>query len=455
MLMPASSEFVALCQAQVALITQTWGAAFSAVYLTENWAQDSPTDLIPVFIYPDNSNFRSDASPPRLPTAEPQTPPTVNPLPEIIHLSRGSDLPDLTLPSSKPERIVLPLIHDGIVLGLLVVGREDRQWHPREQEQLQQVARTLAIACVLDQRQQWLGQTNFQQRSLQAQQYDTLANLLHQFRNPLTTVRTVGKLLRKRLLPADNNRNLATNIINESDRLQQLLEQFDQVIDIGEAALEHPETSSETLTLGRTALPGSAQPLLALAAAPTVGRPLHLQPCWLTEILEPLLMSAATIAQERNLALHLELPTDLPPVQADPPALREAITNLVDNALKYTPSGGQVQLQVQRHPTHHQQTITISDTGMGIPATDLPRLFERHYRGVQAQGNISGTGLGLAIARELIEQMQGQIQALSPAQWRPAGFSSTDPGSTFIITLPEIQRSTGVAQKQKQPGSST
>jgi signal transduction histidine kinase len=452
MLMPASSEFVALCQAQVALITQTWGAAFSAVYLTENWAQDSPTDLIPVFIYPDNTNFRSEAAPPRLPTTEPQPSPTA-PIPEIIHLSRGSDLPDvpnITQSSNKPERIVLPLIHDGIVLGLLVVGREDRQWHPREQEQLQQVARTLAIACVLDQRQQWLGQTNFQQRSLQAQQYDTLANLLHQFRNPLTTVRTVGKLLRKRLLPADNNRNLATNILNESDRLQQLLEQFDQVIDVGEAALEYPETPPVTPTIRGTALPGSAP--LALAAAPTVGRPLQLQPCWLTEILEPVLMSAATIAQERNLELHLELPTDLPPVQADPQALREAITNLVDNALKYTPSGGQVQLQVQRHPARHQQTVTVSDTGTGIPATDLPRLFERHYRGVQARGEIPGTGLGLAIAQELIEQMQGQLQAISPATWQPAECSSTYPGSTFIITLSEIKNSTKVTEKQKQPG---
>jgi len=73
----------------------------------------------------------------------------------------------------------------------------------------------------------------------------------------------------------------------------------------------------------------------------------------------------------------------------------------------------------------------IRDTGCGIPAEDIPYIFQRHYRGVQADGHIPGSGLGLAIAKELIEQMEGTIELISPNQ-----VSEIFPGSTFTIWLP-------------------
>jgi signal transduction histidine kinase len=89
--------------------------------------------------------------------------------------------------------------------------------------------------------------------------------------------------------------------------------------------------------------------------------------------------------------------------------------------------------------------ILISDTGPGIPLQDLEHLFERHYRGVQASTAIPGSGLGLAIAKDLIEQMQGEIEVFSPAQlaWAKLGTESTitkvqdnsTRGTSFIVWL--------------------
>jgi signal transduction histidine kinase len=96
-------------------------------------------------------------------------------------------------------------------------------------------------------------------------------------------------------------------------------------------------------------------------------------------------------------------------------------------------------------PSQQRCAIAISDTGPGIPPQDLEHLFERHYRGVQASTAIPGSGLGLAIAKELIEQMQGDIQVFSPAQlvWAKQNSESTignaqdnlARGTTFIVWL--------------------
>lgn len=89
------------------------------------------------------------------------------------------------------------------------------------------------------------------------------------------------------------------------------------------------------------------------------------------------------------------------------------------------------------------QGISISDTGCGIPPEDLEHLFERHYRGVQAESEIPGTGLGLAIAKELVEKMQGEIQLFSPASSSQrsevrAFISEEGRGTTVIVWLPVI-----------------
>jgi signal transduction histidine kinase len=92
---------------------------------------------------------------------------------------------------------------------------------------------------------------------------------------------------------------------------------------------------------------------------------------------------------------------------------------------------------VQVEDQGKMQAIVIADTGAGIPPQDLPRLFERHYRGVQAQTTIPGSGLGLAIARELLHAMQADIEIFSPAPTcglLPADYPVT--GTAVVVWLP-------------------
>jgi two-component system, OmpR family, phosphate regulon sensor histidine kinase PhoR len=114
-----------------------------------------------------------------------------------------------------------------------------------------------------------------------------------------------------------------------------------------------------------------------------------------------------------------------PEVWADEEALEQILDNLIDNALKYTPEGGQVCVSWTLH--EHQVCLEVSDTGIGIPAADLARVFERFYRVDKARSReMGGTGLGLSIVKHLAQAMHGSVRATSVL----------DSGSTFFVCLP-------------------
>jgi signal transduction histidine kinase len=433
MLMPASAEFVALCQAQVTLLTQSLGAALSIVYLTEELTEVADAKLVPVVAYPEAiATWGEDQilsllsrgqrrSNPRLLSA--RTISSSNPASLTVLPAPNESVPPLPLQAAeqallRQQQLVLPLIHEEMVMGLLVTARSDRAWSEAEQTQLKQVAQTLAVACVLDQRSQWMAQDLHQQEMQWDQRQDLFDDLLHQFRNPLTALRTFGKLLLRRLQPGDTNHPVADGIVRESDRLEDLLKQLDIAADLNDLKLLPAQPASVGL------LPESL-----------TGAACQLEPHAIIEVLEPLLESAEAIAQDRQLTLQSKIPAHLPPVQTDVKMLREVLSNLVDNALKYTPAGGGVWVQVEDQGK--MQAIVIADTGAGIPPPDLPRLFERHYRGVQAKTAIPGSGLGLAIARELLHAMQADIEIFSPATTcglLPADYPVT--GTAVVVWLP-------------------
>ncbi|GAX35764.1 GAF domain-containing sensor histidine kinase [Nodularia sp. NIES-3585] len=441
MLMSASSDFVALCREQIALLTQGLGASLSVVYLTQELV-DAPAGeakLIPVVVYPETAVLQPGEKMAGATVAD------VLVLPQqqgkLLTGGTGSPIssqettkPDTEEPDLKEEyrltghQIVLPLIHEGVMMGLLVTGRQDRAWNEKEQSEIQKIVQTLAIACILDQRRAWLQHQLHQQQIIQEQQRDLLDNLLHQFRNPLTAIRTFGKLLFKRLRPGDPNREVGVNIVRESDRLEELLQQFDQVIDWTEADLA-PLSLPENEVFVEATVEKVTKPALLL---PGTGD--KETDCFVVDLLTPLLVSAQAIAQERHLQLKTEIPGNLPLVKVNVKALQEVFSNIIDNALKYTPPGGKIAIQVGQEKANFQG-IAISNTGSGIPPEDLAHLGERHYRGVQAQTEIPGSGLGLAIAKQLIQQMQGEIEIFSPAI--DSAMTSPDaPGNTFMIWLP-------------------
>lgn len=419
--MPTSSEFLTVCQAQVALLSQGLGAALSIVYLTEELSSSTDPQLVPLVAYPEVAlNWGEEqifsfltqvgmqsrqrllaetaVAPGWVDTAEPEA--------STAH----QILPSKTL--LPQQQIVLPLIYQDQVMGLLITARADRGWTETEQRQIEQIAQTLTAARVLDWRVQWLAQDLQQQQILEERKNDLLDDLLHQFRNPMTAVRTFGKLLTKRLRQGDDNHSVAESIVRESDRMQDLLKQIDAAIDLEAEALPifDPEVAPAS------SRPNASLPLPSAESRLLLGSAIDLHACPIAEVLQPLLDSALAIAQDRQLVLETMISENLPAVLIDPRALREVLSNLIDNALKYTPAGGQILVSVQREASPSgRQVIIVADTGAGIPLEDLHHLFERHYRGVQASTNIPGTGLGLAIARDLVQQMQGEIKIFSPA----------------------------------------
>jgi two-component system phosphate regulon sensor histidine kinase PhoR len=141
-----------------------------------------------------------------------------------------------------------------------------------------------------------------------------------------------------------------------------------------------------------------------------------------------------TRAEARKQTLAVGGPNGTPPpeddslaVWADEEALDQILDNLVDNALKYTPEGGQV--RVSWTVADDQVCLEVSDTGIGIPATDLARVFERFYRVDKARSReLGGTGLGLSIVKHLAQAMRGTVRATSVP----------DQGSTFYVCLPRV-----------------
>ena len=110
-------------------------------------------------------------------------------------------------------------------------------------------------------------------------------------------------------------------------------------------------------------------------------------------------------AAERKVRMEVTIAADLPLIDVDPLRIREVLTNLISNALRHTPEGGRVSVVTAAKP--NQIVVTVSDTGSGIPAADLPKIFERFYKGHGSRGS----GLGLTIARNLVVAHGGEIDA--------------------------------------------
>jgi signal transduction histidine kinase len=123
------------------------------------------------------------------------------------------------------------------------------------------------------------------------------------------------------------------------------------------------------------------------------------------------LAACAERAREKGLRLDVELGDGAREVYADPTALRQVLSNLVENAVRHTPAGT---ITVFARPREGGAEVGVRDTGIGIPAEHLPRIFERFYRVDPARSRAAGgTGLGLAIVRHLVEAHGGRVDATS------------------------------------------
>ncbi len=155
------------------------------------------------------------------------------------------------------------------------------------------------------------------------------------------------------------------------------------------------------------------------------GLGLNLEMVAFEDILDEVLNAQRPQAINKRISLEAEVVGPLEPVEADPTMLRQAISNLIDNAIKYTQSGGQILVRVSQ--AHGRMHISIRDTGMGISPADQSRLFERFYRARRQESlKERGTGLGLAIVKSIVEQHGGTVTVES----------RLGAGSTFTVDLP-------------------
>ncbi len=219
-------------------------------------------------------------------------------------------------------------------------------------------------------------------------------NVSHELRTPLTAIRSVGEVGLRGPRDAASYREVIESMLEETDRLTRLVNQLLAVAraDGGDAT---PAAMRE-VDLG------------ALANDVTT----HL----------------GVLAEEKRQTLDVEVEA-ASPCRADHITLRQAVINLVDNAIRYTPEGGQIRVRV--FDTAATAVLEVLDTGPGIPERDRARLFERLFRGGEQHADPGGSGLGLSIAKWAVEANHGEL-TYEPA---PSG------GSCFRIQLPRPELS--------------
>jgi signal transduction histidine kinase len=162
--------------------------------------------------------------------------------------------------------------------------------------------------------------------------------------------------------------------------------------------------------------------LRVLSLAESGGLRLVRTPVDVGEVADDAIDAYRGAAESAGVALASEIPADLPAADADATRVREVVENLLSNAIRYTPSGGSVMVAARRDGDA-AIAVTVADTGRGVPADELPRLFERFHRSPDSPG----TGLGLAIARDLVRAHGGDLTAASDGEGK---------GTTMRFTLP-------------------
>ena len=213
-------------------------------------------------------------------------------------------------------------------------------------------------------------------RRLETIRRDFVANVSHELKTPLTSVGGFAETLLDDALPAPQRRQFAETILTNTRRMQRIV---DDLLD-----LSRIESGGW--------VPNPQMVDVASVAADATTR-------------------AKSVADEKNVALDVEIHDNAREAYADPTALRQVLSNLAENAIRHTFSG---RVTVFTDPEENGVWVGVKDTGIGIAAEHLPRIFERFYRADRARSrDEGGTGLGLAIVRHLVEAHGGSVKAES------------------------------------------
>jgi signal transduction histidine kinase len=158
----------------------------------------------------------------------------------------------------------------------------------------------------------------------------------------------------------------------------------------------------------------------------------------LAPLVEGVIEAFVPAAAHKEITLVGKLEKDSGPADVDADRLQQIVSNLLSNAIRYTPVGGRIEVHCGRRDDHVE--LLVRDTGKGIAADALPRVFERYWQGQPALDAESGLGLGLSICRMLVEQHQGKIEVMSEGEGQ---------GATFIVRFPLAADTSGKKSKRR------
>lgn len=278
--------------------------------------------------------------------------------------------------------IAMPMIFGDRVIGVLesVTTKSRHTFTQQDQETIETLAGVAAVAV---------------ENARLFQQSDWVAEVVHEIRTPLTAILSYADLLLRPDLDEQTRERFVVTIQQETERVSSLASQF----------LDLARLESGRISMARDIIR-------------------------MDELIDRAVSVIRPNAEQLDRVVHVDVHEPLPPTVGDRARLHQVLLNLLNNAIKYSDPGDTI--SVGAASDGDTIKVSVTDTGPGIPADQLPQLFQKFHRLRGSELEASGTGLGLVVARQIVEAHRGQI-------W---GESEEDKGSTFYFTLPVIPADT-------------
>ena len=286
---------------------------------------------------------------------------------------------DQTLSHTTKTLLGIPLITKNKVVGVLeVVNKKRGRFTDPDESMLTVLGAQAAVAI---------------ENARLFQQSDLIAEFVHELRTPLASLSTATYLLLRPEMSQDQRDQIVNNIHSETLRLNSLASSFLDLARLESGRVQFRKSRFSTADL-------------------------------LYEVRDVMMSKA----QETSIQIRVDVPGDMPLLEADRDKIKQVLLNLLSNAIKYNRPNGSV--IITGDFTDDEVSIIVQDTGMGIPEDSLPHLFQKFYRVREHEGKASGTGLGLSICKQIIQGHNGRIEVKS----------KMSVGTSFTVCLPRAPR---------------